>query len=480
MKNNDVWDEVNRPEDKQVLSVKWVLKSKFDADGNFVKAKARLVARGFSQKYGDSYEDTFSPTIRHANIRVLFALAAKNGWHIHHVDVTTAFLQGKLKEEVYIEMPCLDRSTRNGLKVCKLKRAIYGLKQASRSWYETLHAALTQMDFQRSKIESCIYFKKIEGLVIVLAVYVDDIIIFCSSLTTIGKFKADFGAKFLIRDLGRIHSYLGVRVRMKDGNIYLDQETYARKIIEKFGMTDCAPVATPMETGLSLVKDTSKPNRKQPYQKLLGCLLYLAVFTRPDLMHAVSVLSQFNTCHTDAHWGVLKRVVKYLQGTSHYSLRYSKTGDLVGFSDATWGSCHIDRRSYTGYVMLLGGGAISWQSRKQGKTALSSAEAEYVALSECAKEAVAMSNLVGELQKPIATIPVGCDNQSTIALAREEKASKSLRHVDIRYHFVKECVEKGPLRLHFVPTKSMVADVLTKPLATEEHQACIVKMGVAS
>lgn len=469
------WELVSRPENRNVISSKWVFKLKRDANGNPIRYKARLVARGFSQKHGIDYFETFSPTIRFSSFRLLLALAVKNDWSIEHVDIKTAFLNGKLEEEVYIEQP---EGYSVGSEVCRLKKAIYGLKQAARSWYKTIEPALLAMGFKKSINEPCIFYKNWENQLVIVTVYVDDLLIFstCKELTE--EVRAALGKKFEVHSLGPLRSYLGIRFTRTEDALQLDQTAYIGDILRRFNMENCKAVSTPFDLSTKLVRPLTSIT--VPYQQLVGCLMYLAVATRPDLVHAVSILSQFNTCHAQEHWTAAKRVLRYLKGSSTLSLRYTKTGcDFAAFTDADWGSCTMDRRSYSGHVILLADGAISWESKKQSSVALSSVESEYVALVECTREALFLTSLWEEIQsedhRPISIL---CDSQGAIAVCQREGPSKRLKHVDIRLHFVQDLVERGVIKIEYLPTGEMVADALTKPLPKPKHNACFLKMGV--
>ncbi|KAJ1525556.1 hypothetical protein ONE63_010361 [Megalurothrips usitatus] len=246
---------------------------------------------------------------------------------------------------------------------------------------------------------------------------------------------------------------------------------------EKFNMEDCKAVATPLSSS-KLVKPLSC-SENRPYQQLIGCLMYLTVATRPDLAHAVSVLSQFNTCYSEEHWIAAKRVLRYLKGTLNYHLHFSKTGcDFLAYTDADWGNCQDDRRSYSGNVILMADGAVSWDSRKQRSVALSSVEAEHVALTDWAKEALFLTSVMEEILGKKTSINIRCDSQGAIATAQHEGPTKRLKHIDIRLHFVKALIQDGRMKIEYVPTEDMVADALTKQLSAEKHRGCILQMGM--
>lgn len=395
LKENDVWDLCDLPAGKKAVQNKWLFKLKKDSDGNVVKHKARLVAKGFTQKYGVDYMETFSPVVRGSTLRMLFAMAVENDWEIDHWDVTTAFLYGKLQDEVYMVQPEGMVIPEMKDKVCKLKKALYGLKQASRVWNQEVDNVLTRQGFTQCQNESCVYTKSKEDCKLLVAIFVDDFFIFGNDHRAKESLKSELTNCFKMKDMGGATQILGMRVRREEGEIYLHQRRHIQEVLAKFGMSDCKPVSTPLEPGSKFEKgDNDTPF---PYQCLVGCLMYVAINTRPDIAHALSVLSQFNTCYSEEHVTAAKRVLRYLKGTINDCLVFKKSKDeseviINGYVDADWGNDNNDRKSYTGYVFKLGGNVISWESRKQQSVALSSTEAEYMSLTEGAKEAIYLCN----------------------------------------------------------------------------------------
>lgn len=484
---NKAWILVDYPQNKMVVKNKWVFKAKRAADGSISRYKARLVAKGFTQEHGIDYGETFSPVVRNSTIRMLLALAAEMDWDIDHLDVTTAFLNGDLEEEVYMEQPEGFAVEGHESKVCLLKKAIYGLKQSSRVWNKKLHAALVEIGYKRSEHEPCVYSKVSEKGIVIVAVYVDDFVIFSSDETEKGKLKDEVMSRFKSSDLGEASNCLGMRIRRdrNKGEVYVDQQKYTTEILEKFSMMDCNSVSTPLDVNHQLGK-VSEVNKEDdfshlPYQRLIGSLMYLAVCTRPDIAHAVSVLSQFNAKYTEEHWRSAKRVLRYLKGTVSHGLVFKKTGKYVqGFVDADWANDEQDRRSYTGFTFLLGGAAVSWESKKQRTVALSSTEAEYMALAEAAKEAIYVKGLLNELLGKDLHIELFCDNQGAQKLACNPVFHNRTKHIDVRHHFIREAVENHMLKLSHVPTEKMVADVLTKGVTSAKHCVCVEGLGVKS
>lgn len=477
---NETWELVDRPRHKNVVKCKWVFKLKKSADGKIQRHKARLVAKGFSQKYGEDYDETFAPVVRMSTIRLLFALTAELDLEVEHVDITTAFLNGDLEEEIFMEQPVGSIRAGNENKVCRLKKALYGLKQAARSWNMKVHSVLIKNGFNRCFQDSCVYTRNNQKDLLIIALYVDDFYIFSNNKSLVQELKDIIKSNFKMKDLGEIRECLGMKVtRNRESNVVsLDQQYYTEELLKKFGMTESKPVGTPLELNVKL--DKPKVNVDlYPYQELIGALMYLGVCTRPDIAHSVSYLSQFNSCHDKSHWTAAKRILRYLRGTTDYCLSYKRSGAaVVGYVDADWGNCTIDRHSYTGYVIEYAGGAVSWQSMKQRSVALSSTEAEYMALSEAAKEVVYLKNVFEEVYHKCGPITIHNDNQGTCKLSYNQMFHKRTKHISIRYHYVRDLVEQGEIAVRYLPTDKMPADTLTKGLPRTKHEFCSKQMGL--
>lgn len=478
---NKVWMLVDKPKDQNIVSSKWVFKLKRGADGESNRYKARLVARGFTQQEGVDYDETFSPVVRRETIRILFGLAAKLNLEISHLDVKTAFLNGSLEETVYMSQPeeFIQKGSEN--KVCLLKKAIYGLKQASRMWNKRIHTVLIELGLQQSEHEPCVYFKISDDKVLIVALYVDDFLVFSNSNEAANHLKKELMKQFKMQDLGEARFCLGMKIcRDKStGMISVSQKHYVMELLDRFNMSESKVAKTPMEANLKLLKSNVSIKPDVPYQCLIGSLMYLATCTRPDIAYPVSMLSQFNSCFTMEHWKHAKRVLRYLKGTLDKCLVFKPTEDsLTGYVDADWGSDVTDRHSYSGFVFKFAGAPISWGSKKQKSVALSSTESEYMALSEGVKEAIYLQNLMCELkciQKPII---IYNDNQSAIKLSENAIFHSRTKHISVRYHFTREAVECGKITLLYMSTSEMIADVLTKALCSVKHNKCVEDLGL--
>lgn len=482
---NNAWEVVDWPKDTSaaVVRCKWVFKKKVSCEG-VVRYRARLVAKGFSQKKGIDYEETFSPVVRFSSLRLLFALSVKLGLDISHLDVKTAFLNGYLKENVYMQIPesfvCSDEN-----KCLKLKRAIYGLKQSSRAWNDRVNDVLLGLNYYKSKYEPCLYSKKENELITIIAVYVDDFFIFSNNENETDMVKSELSSKFKIKDLGRIKECLGMQVDFDQKNnvITLSQKIYITQLLKKFNMFDAKTVSTPMDVKVNLEdRDTNENIRAQyPYQNLIGSLMYLSVLTRPDISYSVSFLSQFNNVYNEGYWKCAKRILRYLKGTVNYCLRFSRDNlDIQGFVDADWASDTIDRRSYTGYAFKLCGSLVSWESSKQKTVALSSTEAEYMAISEAAKEAIYLRGLLLELTGNATCVTLYNDNQSALKLSVNPVYHKRSKHIDVRHHFIREIITNKLVKVEYMSTDVMPADILTKSLGSEKHYKLLKLLGIIS
>lgn len=477
-KDNDAWEVVDKPSDGSIVQCKWVLNKKLDVN-NDVRYRARLVAKGFTQRYGIDYENTFSPVVKHSTLRMLFALSVQWDMDITHLDVTTAFLNGNLKESIFMSFPEGFVNKSNG-KVLKLKRAIYGLKQSSLVWYDKVKECLLNIGFKISKFEPCLFTKFSENVKLIVTVYVDDFLIFSNCTTETDKLKSFLSSKFKLKDLGPVRRYLGMRINVnkKCSTITVDQQEYIEQLLSKFEMSNCRPIDTPIECKLN-IKKAENCAVNIPYQRLIGSLMYLAILTRPDLSYCLSYLSQFNNCYNETHFNYAKRVLKYLQKTKHYCLIYKKNNlEMTGFVDSDWASDSMDRKSYTGFCFVMNGSVISWQSKKQKTVSLSSTEAEYVALSEASREAVYLRNLMYEITGRQYVIKLKCDNQSALKLATSHQAHTRSKHIDVRFHYVKDAVKNKLINIEYIPTQEMPADLLTKGLLSSKHYKFMHMLGI--
>ncbi len=344
--------------------------------------------------------------------------------------------------------------------------------------------SVESLGFEQSQADPCIFVKRHPGGELsIIAVYVDDLIIMTTTTEEMQMIKTSLNKNFKMKDLGILHFCFGTGVEQSEDGIKLSQKQYIEKMLERYGMQDANPVSTPMDLNVKLTIDDgqSNPVDQVRYQSIVGSLLYAAMVTRPDIAQAVGVLSRFNSAPTEAHLTAAKRVLRYLKGTINLTLQYKKTEntEVTGYSDADWANDMDTRRSTTGNVFIMCGGPISWLSQRQATVALSTAEAEYIALSSASQEAVWLQRLLTDIgedyTKPMTIME---DNQGAIAIAKNPVGHKRTKHIDIRYHFVREQVQKGVIEIEYLSTKEMLADIFTKPLARGQFEYLRSMIGI--
>lgn len=484
IEKNGTWYLTELPEGHKVIGLKWIYKLKKDADGKIIKYKARLVAKGYVQERGVDFDEIFAPVTRLETVRLLLALAAKKGWEVHHLDVKTAFLNGEICEEVYVAQP--EGYVKKGQEkmVYRLLKALYGLRQAPRAWYAKLSSCLENLGFKRCAYEHAVYIRQSKGENLIVGVYVDDLLITGTSVSIIEEFKEQMNHIFEMSDMGRLSYYLGIEVKQGDGYIELKQTGYARKILERNGMIDCNPTKYPMDPKEQLDKDEKgKLVDGTQYRSMVGCLRYL-VHTRPDLAYAVGIVSRYMENPTVTHQNAVKRIMRYVKGTLEFGLVYSQKGGnniLSGYSDSNLAGDLDDRKSTGGMVFYLNESVITWVSQKQKCVALSSCEAEYMAATAAACQGVWLRNvlslLTNENESPVVLY---VDNKSAIDLAKNPVFHGRSKHIDIRFHFIRGCIERGEIEIKYVASDQQRADVLTKALSVTKFERMRKLLGVRS
>ena len=408
MDDNQVWDLVELPKGCKKVGCKWVFKTKRDSNGNVERYKARLVAKGFTQKDGIDYRETFSPVSKKDSLRIIMALVAHYDLELHQMDVKTAFLNGNLEEEVYMDQPEGFSVKGKEHMVCKLKRSIYGLKQASRQWYLKFNDTITSFGFKENAVDRCIYMKISGSKFIFLVLYVDDILLATNDLGLLHETKKFLSRNFEMKDLGAATYVIGIEIfrDRSQGLLGLSQKAYINKVLERFKMDKCSAGIVPIQKGdkFSLMQcPKNELEREQmnniPYASIVGSLMYAQTCTRPDISFAVSMLGRYQSNPGLDHWKAAKKVLRYLQGTKDYMLTYRKSDNLetIGYSDSDFAGCVDSRKSTFGYLFLLAGGAISWKSAKQSVIAASTMEAEFVACFEATIQGLWLRNFISGL-----------------------------------------------------------------------------------
>ena len=454
-----------------VIGSKWVFKTKRDETGRIVRYKARFVAQGFSQVAGQDYFDTYAPVAKLSSIRIILALAAALDWELDNMDVETAFLQSAVEELIFVRQPKgFVKLGQNGrVLVCRMLKSLYGLKQAPRNWNKVIDEWLRAFGFEPSKVDPCVYIYRKGGELIIVVLYVDDLIIAGNHRGAIDAFKAAISKRFTMKDLGALKWILGMEVRRNRHKRMLEisQTAYIERMLEKFGMNNANPVGTPAE-GYLMRDPEGDPNPE--YMSMVGSLLYAVMVTRLDMAFSVQRLGRHLQASGPEHLVAAKRALRYLVGTTTLGIRYTGTGGAsdiipVCFCDADYGEDRDTRRSTTAYVVMIAGGAVSWGSRLQPTVALSSTEAEYMATCAAVQEVMCLRQFFADIgfdQKEATTIHQ--DNQACIALSSNPIYQKRTKHIDIRYHYIREKVEDGEVVLVHVPSERQLADLLTKPL----------------
>ena len=537
---NKTWDLVDEDttltSGKKVIGCKWVYKLKRNADGSR-RFKARLVIRGFEQEYGIDFTETFAPVAKFVTVRMLFALAAKYDWEIEQMDVVTAFLNPQLQEEVFMELPegypvpdsHIFPRTSGGRLICRLRKCLYGLKQAPRAWYTDIDIYLNSIGFTRSNKDYNLYISKYT----ILLLFVDDILLFSPNVEAIRSVKDLLRTKYRMLDLGPVQQFLGIQVvrNRHTRSIHINQAPYIETILKRFQMDNCNGVSTPMDPNLqleaALPSYIASRDHLLEYQQAVGSIMYAMLGTRPDLAFTVSTLSKYCSNPGPTHAIAVQRALRYLRKTATIGITYkgqenpavtdatagykSITTGITGFTDSDWAGDKDTRKSTSGYIFLLYGGAVSWKSTKQSVVATSSTEAEYIACSDAAKEALWIRRLDSEIKgtaipviqdryqhetnvqdylqtlqiiKPTATTPyrhpqiILADNQGAIKLSKNPQYHNRTKHIDVRYHFIRKSCQDGLIELAYIPTSEMVADILTKALPRDKHEKHMKGMGM--
>ena len=448
-----------------------IQKKKLRPDGSIEKYKARLVAKGYTQKEGEDFFDTYAPVARLTTIRVLLSLAASHGLLVHQMDVKTAFLNGELDEEIYMQQP--DGFVVDGQegKVCKLLKSLYGLKQAPKQWHEKFDKTLTSAGFLVSEADKCVYHRHGGGEGVILCLYVDDILIFGTNLKVIEEVKTFLSQNFEMKDLGVADVILNIKLlRDNEGGITLLQSHYVEKILSRFGYSECKSSPTPYDPSVRIRKFEGTAVDQLRYSQVIGSLMYLACATRPDIAFAVSKLSRFVSNPGDVHWHAIERVMRYLKGTMNHGLHYTGYPSVLeGYSDANWISDADEMKTTSGYVFTLGGGAVSWKYCKQTILTKSTMEAELTTLDKSCTKSEWLQELLMDLpvvEKPILAILMNCDNQTVIVKAKSSKDNmQSTKHIRRRLKSVRHLRNSGVIALDYIQSAKNLADPFTKGLS---------------
>ncbi|KAG8976249.1 hypothetical protein FRC05_004499 [Tulasnella sp. 425] len=492
--DNGTWELVQLPPDRKAIGSRWVFKVKRDAKGEIERYKGRLVAQGFSQRPGIDFHEVFAPTMRWGALRTIFALAAIEDMKIESIDISNTYLNGVLPEGevVYMRQP-EGFQQKDDEWVCRLKKGLYGLKQSGRLWYQRLGDELEKLGFKRLVSDPSIYAWGKEDIKVIVPVFVDDLTLVSKSKAKIKEVKEALAKVFKLRDLGPTTFLLGMQITRDRSTrtLHLSQRQYVVDLLERFGMSDCAPVTTPMEPGLKLTKDTCPTTQAEinemrniPYLNTVGALNYLAIATRPNISYTVGKLARFNSNPGMQHWKAVKHLLQYLQGTKDMKLTYAPDPKVASifktYTDSDFAGDKENGKSTNGYIVKVGTGAVSWASKLQGVIAKSSTEAEFYGASFAGTEIKWLRNLLQELgysfPKPS---PLFVDNQSTIQVLNDAVHHSRMKHIPVAEFWIRDEVSKAmSISVHYCPTEEMPADLLTKALTRQTVVDLRERMGL--
>jgi hypothetical protein len=482
------WELVERPPDAIPIANKWRFVRKRNKAGEIIKYKAWLVAKGCAQRPGHDYVETFSPVVRMETIRAILALIPIEKLKIQQMDVKGAYLNGILQEKVYMRQPEGYEDSTD--RVCLLVKTLYGLKQSGREWNKEFDSKMKSSDFHCLKSDPCVYVRRDVNGISIITVWVDDLLLFASSDEGMQQMKADIKSHWETTDMGDPSKIVGIEITQTDDSITISQQKYIEAILQREHMENANPVTVPLDPNIKIGPNPegNEGNRSNSFAKLLGELQFLANATRPDIAHTINRLAAYTANPSPQHMGALKRVLRYLAGTKGYGITYKNSPESTtdnynlfsGYADAAYGN-QDGLKSTSGYVFIATGGAITWCSKKQTTVALSTTEAEYVALGEAAREASWLRNLYGELGYPqIKPTLIRGDNNGSIAMARNPQFHQRSKHIAIRWHLIRDLVNDGILTIEECRDPEQTADVLTKPLARTKHHKHMAEMGMVS
>ena len=469
--SNGTWELTDLPHNSKLIGCKWVFRRKYNTDGSLQTFKARLVAKGFRQKEGVDYFDTCAPVARITSIRVLFALASIYDLYIHQMDVKTAFLNDDLDDEVYMEQPEGFVLPGNEKKVCRLIKSLYGLKQAPKQWHEKFDKVILSNGFKHNGADRCIYSKFTKNYGVIICLYVDDMLIIGTNMQGIKDTKKYLSSQFKMKDLGEVDTILGIKVKKCNGGFTLNQTHYIDKLLTKFNHLGIKEYNTPYDVSEKLVENSGRSVSQLDYASAIGSLMYAMHCTRPDIAFVVGKLSRYTHNPSSDHWKAIGRIFGYLKRTKSYALSYNKFPSVLeGYCDASWITSVSDNKSTSGWIFTLGGGAISWASKKQTCITHSTMESEFLALAAAGKEAEWLRNLLLDIElwpQPMPAVLLHCDSQATMSRALSKIYNGKSRHIALRHEYIRQLLSDGIITVVYVRSKDNLADPLTKGLSRD-------------
>ncbi|KAJ3687146.1 hypothetical protein LUZ61_016310 [Rhynchospora tenuis] len=479
LERNGTWTIENLPYGKKAIGCKWVYRIKYHSDGRIERYKARLVVLGNRQVEGIDFKETFAPVAKMVTVRTFLAVAVARGWELHQMDVHNAFLHGDLHEEVYMRLPPGFSSQHPG-KVCRLRKSLYGLRQAPRMWFSKLTTALQAYGFIQSYADYSLFTLEKKDISLAILVYVDDLVIAGNNSKAIDQFKQYLSSTFYMKDLGALKYFLEIEIARSPSGLFLCQRKYTLDILAECGLLGAKPVAFPIEQNHNLsTADGAPMDDPERYRRLVGRLIYLTI-TRPDLCYSVHVLAQFMHAPLDVHYNAAIRVLRYLKGSPGQGIVLSADNDflLSGYCDSDWASCPLTRRSLIGYFVMLGDSPISWKTKKQHTVSRSSAEAEYRSMATTSCELTWLKSLLKSLgvshTRPMKLI---CDSQAALHIAANPVFHERTKHIEIDCHFVRDKIQGGHIVTSYVRTHEQLADIFTKALGKQQFHYLLHKLG---
>ena len=465
------WAFMNPPGGRKAIDSKLVFKVKTLPDGSIEKCKARLVGKGFQQKAGIDYEETYAPVIDFSIVRLILSIACQQGMFVHQMDVKTAFLNGELQEEIFMRLPDDLPGRHNPGRIVKLLKGLYGLKQAPKVWSSRFRKDMKKIGLKASEIADCVFILAKNGKILILLAHVDDLLLASKHIDLIDSVKKELSNLCKMTDKGEARCFLGVEIRHRNEGTYLMQEGHINGMLAKHGMKDCKPIGTPAIADSGRKEGEEDLNVRQHAQcrQIIGSLQYLTTRTRLDIASAVGVCAKKVSCPNRDDWANAMRMLRCLKGTTNYGLKYARTNsgevELMAYADADFAGDMKERKSTSGFVLKVNDCSISWRSKKQKEIATGTADAECVAVCYCCKELVWLRRLLKEFgwsqQRPTT---VHEDNQACIAWVKEEGTLSKTKHMELKYHYSRRLQRKKVVKLKYCPTDEMQADMLTKPL----------------
>ncbi|KAK1424407.1 hypothetical protein QVD17_19736 [Tagetes erecta] len=479
-RKQEVWKLVDLPKGENAIGTRWLYKNKPDERGIVVRNKARLIAQGYTQEEGIDYEEVFAPVARLEAIRVFLAYASFMKFEVFQMDVKGAFLYGPITDDVYVRQPPGFEDPDYPHRVYKLSKALYGLHQAPRIWYETLSKHLLEHGFTRGQIDPTLFMKRDNDDLLCVQVYVDDIIFGSTSASMCKEFEEIMKSRFQMSSMGEINFFLGLQVKQSADGIFINQSKFIEKLLKKFKMQDCQTIRTPSDVNCKIQPDPKgKAVDQTLYRSMIGSLMYLTA-SRPDIMYAVCVCARYQSDPKESHLVAVKRIFRYLKGKPNLGLWYPYEGnfELYSYSDSDFGGCALDRKSTTGGCQFLGPRLVSWQCKKQTNVSVSTAEAEYIAASAGCSQVLWLQNQLLDYGFNFLKTPIYIDNTAAMFITANPVQHSKTKHIEIRYHFLRDNSEKGLIILIKVHTDKQLADLFTKSFLSGRFEFLIQSIGL--